>query len=38
MQQARSQVSPRRGAARREAERLERRMNGEPGPGETRQP
>ncbi|RKG99556.1 peptidase MA family metallohydrolase [Corallococcus carmarthensis] len=36
MQQARAQVSE-EGAARREAERLEQRMNGEPGPGDTRQ-
>ncbi|MBZ4331465.1 tetratricopeptide repeat protein [Corallococcus sp. AS-1-12] len=36
MQQARAQVSE-EGAARREAERLELRMNGEPGPGDTRQ-
>ncbi|MFB1479938.1 peptidase MA family metallohydrolase [Corallococcus sp. RDP092CA] len=36
MQQARAQVSE-EGAARREAERLELRMNGEPAPGNTRQ-
>ncbi|NNC20622.1 hypothetical protein HRD49_28290 [Corallococcus exiguus] len=36
MQQARSQVSE-EGAARREAERLEQRMNGEPSSGDTRQ-
>ncbi|RUO87954.1 hypothetical protein D7Y11_37960 [Corallococcus sp. AB018] len=36
MQQARSQVSE-EGAARREAERLEQRMNGEPSLGDTRQ-
>ncbi|WP_375761374.1 peptidase MA family metallohydrolase [Corallococcus exercitus] len=36
MQQARSQASE-EGSARREAERLEQRMNGEPGPGDTRQ-